>query len=65
MTRPVNKNNPKNIKCEHCEFFEVYRTSPLEEYDTCINKDSPNYLTNVNYWNRCKCFKWHSKYDKM
>lgn len=64
MARPVNKDNPKNIKCEHCEFSEVYRTYPLEQYGVCTNKDSTKHLTNVNCWDRCRCFKWHSKYDE-
>ena len=50
----VNIAKKSNIKCEHCEFFNCDNAKAISE---CTNKDSKKY-GKVNYWNRCKCFKW-------
>lgn len=52
--RTVNKDNPKNIKCEHCMFFENWR----ELGWCCLHQ------VNKHYWNRCKEFEWDMKYEE-
>lgn len=49
MSKPIDKSKKANIKCEHCEHFD--RT-----WGFCTNElvDKPN----INYWNRCKRFRW-------
>ena len=58
-TRPINKNNTKNIYCGHCEHFKMKSLFR----DTCANPDSKKYNTDVHYWNRCKCFEWRKDED--
>lgn len=55
--RIVNKDNPKNIKCEHCMFFERADSGDWKEQDWCCL-----HQVNKHYWNRCKDFKWNIKY---
>ena len=45
----IDKTKKSNIKCEHCEFAID---------GTCLNSLSPKYNSPINYWNRCKGFKW-------
>ena len=58
-SKPINKSNPKNIYCDHCEHFKQYSTS---KYGTptyrCENLRSSQFHLEKNYWNRCKCFEW-------
>ena len=60
MRRPLDKTKKKNIKCEHCDYFQC-KNHPVEPYYLapyeCTNSDSPKYKQIVNYWNRCKGFK--------
>lgn len=55
--RKVDKSKKSNIKCEHCEYFANY-TFPY----ICLNEDSKKH-GQVNYWNRCKRFKWAERYN--
>lgn len=57
--RPINKKNPKNIYCGHCEFFKdcsLYTSK-------CTNLNSPRYNQILHYWNRCKSFTWRFNAD--
>lgn len=58
-TRPINKSNPKNIYCDHCEYFKqcgkTFYGNPVYR---CENPSSPKFEQERNYWNRCKCFEW-------
>lgn len=59
VTRLINKNNPKNIYCGHCEFYKhcgLYSA-------TCENEHSPKYKQLLHYWNRCKSFVWRKDAD--
>lgn len=55
--RPVNKDNPRNIKCEHCKFFERAELDDWKSPDWCCL-----HQVTKNYWNRCKQFEWRDKY---
>jgi hypothetical protein len=54
--RPINKNNPKNVYCDHCEHYNkskgIYR-----EY-TCACEHSKHFLEHREYYHRCKQFEW-------
>ena len=54
--RTINKDNPKNIYCDHCEHYNkskgVYR-----EY-TCACEQSKHFLEHREYYHRCKQFEW-------
>lgn len=52
-TRKVDKNKKSNIKCEHCIYCDKDK---VKGFWCSINEKE------VNYWNRCKCFSWDSKY---
>ena len=58
--RPINKNNPKNIYCDHCEHYK--KSGETNRFGwpicKCENPDSPNFQLERNYWNRCKGFEW-------
>ena len=54
MSRKVDKTKKSNIKCEHCEAFD----SDKECGGWCSIHSKPK-----NYWNRCKQFIWHHKYN--
>ena len=55
--RPVNKDNPKNIKCEHCAHYIHTDKMVIDKYglDDRICKITGEYK---HYWNRCKSFVW-------
>lgn len=53
--RTLNKDNPKNIYCAHCEHY-IYEQS--KNLCWCDAKK-----TVINYWNRCKDFIWAARYD--
>jgi hypothetical protein len=58
-SRPINKNNPKNIYCDHCEHFKqcgVYQSK-------CVNEKSEHYNRIRYYYNRCKSFEWKNDAD--
>ena len=61
MGRPIDKTKKANVKCEHCDYFQCTNRS-VKPYDfepyECTNSNSPKYKKIVNYWNRCKGFKW-------
>ena len=64
--RPLNKENPRNIKCEHCEHFaESNETRWGYPIMKCNCEDSKWHNTERRSWNRCKCFEWHKKYDNQ
>ena len=62
--RKLDKTKKSNIKCEHCEYWD---------------KDSDDFIQNKitfeimypcekcgekkAYYQRCKCFKWHHRYN--
>ena len=50
--RTVDKTKKSNIKCEHCIAFD--RKSGW----CCIQQRQKN------YWNRCKDFIWHHRYNQ-
>lgn len=52
--RPIDKTKKSNIKCEHCTYCEK-PTEWWENYHCCLH------IKEVNYWNRCKDFKWAEK----
>ena len=52
-TKPINKNNPKNIYCAHCKHWVRGAKA-----DYCGNLKSEHAAQNRNYWNRCKAFEW-------
>lgn len=58
-TRPINKNNPKNIYCDHCEYFK----SCGLYVSKCTNEKSDHYNKLRYYYNRCKCFEWKNGAD--
>ncbi len=60
--RPVNTAKKSNIKCEHCEHYISAMQRVGYDYETgmCNIK-----LTPINYWNRCKQFKWNSKLNLL
>ena len=51
--RTINKDNPKNIYCGHCEYFKLSAGK-----DKCQNEHSKHFNMKRYYYNRCKCFKW-------
>ena len=57
--RPINKNNPKNVYCGHCDFFT---DSGNKQYGQpimiCGNPECKNYLLKRYYYHRCKGFVW-------
>lgn len=57
--RPINKNNPKNIYCDHCEYYkqsgESYLGCPVFR---CKCEGGPHFNAVRHYWNRCKKFAW-------
>ena len=54
--RELDKSKKSNIKCEHC-FYGDKPTKPCENYYCAIHQKE------VNYWNRCKDFKWSERYE--
>jgi hypothetical protein len=58
-TRPINKNNPKNIYCGHCEHFK----SCSEFTSKCTNDKSDRFNQMRYYYNRCKSFEWRKDAD--
>ena len=58
--RTIDKTKKSNIKCEHCKFYIGHPDTCIAvNYNQCTNQDSPKYgMGKVNYWNRCKNFKW-------
>ena len=66
--RPLDKTKKTNIKCEHCQHWnETGYYTPYGHYPIkgCFCKKSKWNGRERNYWNRCKCFEWHKKYDKQ
>ena len=61
-TRPINKSNPKNIYCGHCEHFK--ETGCKDKYgydlDICTNEKSEHFQSKRYYYHRCKAFEWRS-----
>ena len=51
--RPINKSNPKNIYCDHCEHYSF-----KWNHGTCKCEQSKHFTKPRHYWNRCKCFEW-------
>lgn len=49
MKRTVNKDNPKNIYCDHCKHWNR---------GTCKCTKSKYYQNYRDYYHRCKCFEW-------
>lgn len=66
-TRPLDKTKKTNIKCEHCKYFvETNQRTPYAHLPimACDNRDSKWYGERRMYWNRCKFFEWHERYDR-
>ena len=53
--KPVNKDNPENIYCDHCKHWKC-----TDSFYTsiCNNPASVHYQNPRAYWGRCKCFEW-------
>lgn len=49
--RPIDRSKKSNIKCEHCLYCDK-PTEFGEKHHCCLH------VKEVNYWNRCKDFKW-------
>ena len=47
MRRKINRENPKNIKCRHCKF-----------YDEGFTLNCRKRFIRKSYWNRCAWFEW-------
>lgn len=63
-TRPINKSNPKNIYCGHCEFFNDSGNKMYgQPIMICNNPEGRNYLLKRYYYHRCKCFMWKRDAD--
>lgn len=55
--RKVDKTKKSNIKCEHCIAWDrPTKEEPFLDGWCCIHE------CRKNYWNRCKDFKWDTKY---
>ena len=54
-TRKVDKTKKSNIKCEHCESWNF---DDKKNEGWCSTHQKPK-----NYWNRCKDFIWHNRYN--
>ena len=52
---PVDKSKKSNIKCEHCLFREKADNPCNLDWCSLWEKE-------VHYYNRCKEFKWDTKY---
>lgn len=59
ILRKLDKSKKSNIKCEHCKHILERAIVFLGEKNYLCNLSSEP----INYWNRCKNFEWHSKYD--
>ena len=61
-TRPIDKSNPKNIYCGHCEHFKA--TDCRDKYGLkvmiCTNEKSKRFLAQRHYYHRCKAFEWYN-----
>ncbi len=57
-SRPINKSNPKNVYCGHCEHFK-----PCGKDDICVNSESKHFKLKRYYYHRCKCFEWRKDAD--
>lgn len=54
--RPIDCSKPKNIKCEHCDYWTC--TMELFNLGTCLNTNSQWFEKSRKYWNMCKQFNW-------
>ena len=54
--RTINKNNPKNIYCDHCEHYN--KVAGLYREYVCSCEQSKHYLNHREYYHRCKHFEW-------
>ena len=61
IVRPINKNNPKNIYCDHCEHYNK-TLGNYQEY-TCSCEQSKYYSKHREYYHRCKQFEWKKDAD--
>ena len=64
--RPLDKSKKSNIKCEHCDFWHPCEET-IEKFgytdNVCNNNSSKFFGMPREYYNRCKCFEWHERYD--
>ena len=58
-TKPINKNNPKNIYCAHCKHWV---NGTKDSY--CGNRESKFVAKHRDYWHRCKNFEWRAEDGK-
>ncbi len=54
--RTINKDNPKNIYCDHCEHYN--KSSGIYRKYTCACENGKHYLMHREYYHRCKQFEW-------
>lgn len=55
-TRPINKNNSKNIYCDHCEYYDKSSGDYYKYCCACV--ESKHYQQHREYYCRCKQFEW-------
>lgn len=64
--RPLDKTKKKNIKCEHCKYFVETNETPWGfPIMKCNCQNGKWHNEERRYWNRCKCFEWHERYDHL
>ena len=56
QNRPIDKNNPKNIYCDHCEYYNKSCRDYIDYH--CICENSKHYGKHREYYHRCKQFMW-------
>ncbi len=60
--KQVNRENPKNIYCDHCKHFKNSGTSRLGcVVMVCVNPNSKNFQKQRYYYHRCKQFEWEEE----
>ena len=67
--RPVNKNNPKNIKCEHCKHWDKEHKTTITMTNGYVHLPIDLPMCTVSgdakyYYNRCKNFEWAERYNQ-
>lgn len=56
MKRPINKENKRNIKCEHCQHWSKVNEDQWGNAHCKISGEKKC------YYNRCKQFQWNENF---
>ncbi len=59
-SRPIDRSNPRNVKCEHCKHFdkgEATTAKNLRHGVGACTKD-PKKPDWIEYWKKRPCFEW-------